>query len=138
MYGLIKSFSNVSSSNQIRNVAGGLSYLQNPDLSQFYTVQIEPLTCGKKVNFLLSGFTIKLTENIDLSSISATTTYIYSQNQQKTGNKLCYGSQNNDGVFQSHLRESYPLWAAWFSVIFFWISVLFGESNTMYVYDKKF
>ena len=66
------------------------------------------------------------------------TTFTYTANQAKTGNKLCYGSQNNDGVFQTHMRESYPLWVAWFSALLFWVSILFGEANTISVYDKYF
>jgi hypothetical protein len=103
-----------------------LAYLQKPDLSQFYTVQTEPTSCGKKINFLVSGLVLKLTENIDLSNITATTTYTYTDNQASTGNKLCYGSHSTAGVFQTHMRESYPLWTIWFSTLLLWISILAG------------
>lgn len=136
-YNLVKSFANVGHSGNIKNIAGGLAYLQKPDLSQFYTVQTQPTGCGKKVNFLVSGFTVKLTENIDLSNITPATTFTYTDNQA-TGNRLCYGSQNNGGMFQTHMRESYPLWAAWFAALFFWVFILFGETKTLAVFDKSF
>lgn len=133
---MVQSYLNASTSSKISNVAGGISYLNKPDLSQFYSVQTQPLGCGKKVNFLTSGFTIKLKDSLDFSNITTSATFTYTNNQEATGNRLCYGSQNNDGVFQTHVRESYPLWTAWFSVLLFWVAILFGEPNTISVYDK--
>ena len=41
-------------------------------------------------------------------------------------------------MFQTHMRQSYPLWTAWFGALFFWAFILFGESKTLAVYDKYF
>lgn len=61
--------------------------------------------CDKKVNFLVSSFIIKLKENFDFSNITSSNSYVHTNIQAKTGNKLCYGSHKGDkGVFQTHMR----------------------------------
>lgn len=77
----MKSYVNISKSGIIRNIAGGLSYLQKPDLSRFITVRVEPEGCDHKINFLVSGLIIKLSETVDFSNISTATTFTYTHNQ---------------------------------------------------------
>jgi hypothetical protein len=55
-----------------------------------------------------------------------------------TGNKLCYASTETSGVFQEHLRESWPFWTCLLSVFLFWVYYLWSEAETHEVYDKKF
>jgi hypothetical protein len=36
------------------------------------------------------------------------------------------------------MRDNYALWTAWWSVLFFWISLLFGDATTVGVFDNRF
>lgn len=36
------------------------------------------------------------------------------------------------------MRDNFAHWAAWWSVLIFWISMLFGEATTQNVFDNRF
>lgn len=138
---LVGQVSNIITSNALGNISQlSTAFLpfKTIDYAKFYTVQTENSGC--KTNFLISAFIYNLNTST-ISVNSAPVGGVYNprpSTQSTTGNLLCYGSHTS-GVFQTHMRQSYPLWAAWFGALFFWCAILFSEHNTaISLYDRKF
>jgi hypothetical protein len=116
------------------------NFLNVRDLGIFYEVADSTVTN----TYLLSNWVLNNMVNLNPSAFPAysTTNYFVPPtfavaNFQQTADKLCYGSQNI-GIFQTHLRESYPLWTAWIGILFYWLSLLWADPNEMNNYDKNF
>jgi hypothetical protein len=68
-----------------------------------------------------------MSSSVALSTITGSPyTTSSSTNQAATGNFLCWGSNTNLGTFQTHMRDNYALWAGFWSVLLFWITILAG------------
>lgn len=36
------------------------------------------------------------------------------------------------------MRDNYALWAAWWSVLLFWLAILIGDATTLNCFDRRF
>jgi hypothetical protein len=119
----------------ITNIAS-LSFLNYVDLGNFYTTFDNSAgTACQHVTYLINGFIYEL-PSAQSTSLTSTLgfgagTTVNSANQNQFADRLCWASQWNSLIFETHLRESYPLWTAWFGIAIFWVSLLFGEANSL-------
>jgi hypothetical protein len=118
---------------------GALSLFNMLDYGLFYTQQYPVAADGCKVNYLFNRFVFQMPDTTVSSNItnSPYTDSIMS-NQAATGNMLCWGSNTNLGTFQTHMRDNYALWAGFWSVLFFWLAILFGEATSLNCFDRGF
>lgn len=112
-----------------------LSLFNQLDLSQFFTAQ--DTINGCKTNYLVNRFVYQLPSTSDVSFTGSPYINPTSYTQAATGNLLCWGSNTNLGTvsteviqFQTHMRDNYGLWVAWWTALFFWGTLLIGEATT--------
>jgi hypothetical protein len=108
------------------------NFLNMVDYSRFYHV-----TDSTKTTTLLLSNTVLFLPGYVTHPISLLTR-TFDPDYAISGNKLCYASNETSGIFQEHLRESWPFWTCIITVFLFWVYYLWSEAETHEVYDKKF
>jgi hypothetical protein len=117
------------------------NFIDGTNYNQFYSVAY---SAGARSTLLVSSFYYGVSSSLasqttTMGSLWTSLTNIdWSTAAMATGTKLCYAATFTTGNFQTHMRESYPLWFIWFGIFFFWLFYLLSESTTMEVYDKHY
>lgn len=121
------------------------NFLNLKDFGHFYTAA--NLNSANNLTTILTSSFLYYTSSSQFTSLSFPANQITSQsfNQHITGDKICYGSLINQGIviflliqFQTHIRESFPLWTAWLGILLYWLYNILTEASTINCYDKSF
>lgn len=108
------------------------NYLNNMDYNKFYHVT----DAAKTTTVLLSPTVLKLAGT--LTTPLPTSPIAFTPDYSNSGNLLCYASNETSGLFQTHLRENWPLWTCILAVFFYWLYYLLADAETHSIYDKKY
>jgi hypothetical protein len=100
------------------------NYMNIVDYSRFYHVT----DSSKTTTLLLSNTVLQYAEPITIPM--TTTSLDFTPDYPISGSKLCYASNETSGIFQEHLRESWPFWTCIITVFLFWVYYLWSEAET--------
>ena len=108
------------------------NFLTTLNYNQFYSVMDSTFTN----TILVSRTLLRITDSASVPSFTASQ-LSFTGDYTNSADVLCWG-QFSAGQFQTHMRESVPLWFFLLSTLLLWMFVLLGAENTPEVFERSF